>query len=126
MAVRRASLRPSGRSGSKLGIDPAHPALSDRSPEPSNALATGSCATSLQTDAMSDIEQTLHHLERRLVDRDRLTHRLTAATNRVAEVRRRRAHLAEVLQSEDADVARLEGATLTALLRTMLSDKETQ
>lgn len=73
---------------------------------------------------MSDIEQTLHHLESRLVDRDRLTHRLTAATNRVEEVRRRRAHLAEVLKSEDADVARLEGLTLTALLRTMFSDKD--
>ena len=73
---------------------------------------------------MTDIEQTLHDLELRLVERDRLIHRLTAATKRVEEVRRRRAHLAEVLEREDADVARLEGLTLTALFRTMFSDKE--
>lgn len=74
-------------------------------------------------DGMSDIERTLHDLERRFDERGRLTHRLEAAGSRVEALRSRRARLAEVLQREEADVATLEGLTLTALFRTMFADK---
>ena len=73
-------------------------------------------------DGMSDIERTLHDLERRFDERGRL---ITASRRQDLASKHYAADERDWRRSfnEEADVATLEGLTLTALFPTMLADK---
>ena len=78
------------------------------------------------TTPMSDLDETLHDLERALHEKNRLSQSLESAKQRLEVEGRRRAGLRAALRKEEADVERLEGLSLTALFHSVFSNKEEQ